>query len=97
MRAEAFFALQPNLFLSPVIAAGVTIWPAQRGIAHLDSTLLDNRVGWDARAALLFEYSINKYWSVVLEAGYSASSSVSREVWITHDMMLVGVGPKFKF
>jgi hypothetical protein len=97
LRASALFSVTSKLCINPIIGLGFSMWPKQTGKASLDSTFLNSRFGWNARAALSFEYRAAAHLAIALEIGYSASSSESDNVWITHDMMLVGIGPKFFF
>jgi hypothetical protein len=97
IRAKALFAVTTRLCINPVIGIGASIWPKSGGSAYLDSTFLNLRLGWNARAALCFDYRMTNHIALAFEIGYSASSSESDGVWITHDMMLVGVGPRISF
>lgn len=97
IRGKVSFPIQKRITVDIIVAGGVTIWPGSEDTAYIDSTFFDTRVGWDARAALGMDFIINPKISIVLDIGYIANSSVSDDIWITHDMMLVGLGPKIRF
>lgn len=97
IRAELYFPLRQKLLLELVMAAGMSIWPVHNEAGVLDETYFDQRGGWDARVSFGGEYMLFPGVAFVGTVGYSANSSESRDVWITHDMMMVAVGTRFLF
>ena len=97
IRVKALFPVMTNLMVGPVAGGGISIWPKYEGKTYLDSTFYDDRFGWDLRGALEIQYVVSPVVSIDAEVGYSISSTESRSVWISHDMMLVSVGPRIVF
>ncbi len=97
LRGMLSFPIHKRISVDIIVAGGVTIWPGSDDTAYIDSTFFDTRIGWDARAALGMDFIINPKISMVLDIGYIANSSATDDIWITHDMMLVCLGPKIRF
>lgn len=97
IRGKVTFPVKKRLLIDIIVAGGVSIWPGSEDTAYINPTFFDTRVGWDAHAALGMDLLINSKFSIVLDLGYIANSSASNNVWITHDMMLVSLGPQIRF
>lgn len=91
------FPLTEKLYINPQAVFGFSFWPESSSVPYLDSTFNELRIGWNTRFFLGFEYVCNKKLSISVDVGYSASSSCYIDSWITHDMMMLGIGPVFKF
>lgn len=98
--------LRLNLLFNPLekvefnimVASGYAFWPANTKDAYLTPTLNQTRNGWDFRTNAGVSYHVNSKLSLQFNFGYWASSSTSDNiVWITHDSMIIGLGPKLKF
>jgi hypothetical protein len=95
LRGEVLFPLSERLTLGLIAAAGLSVWPVMDTVGVLDTTFFHQRGGWNARAAFGAEWKLTSAWSLLCNVGYSASSSESDDVWITHDMMMVSVGMRW--
>lgn len=94
LRFETFEKVNFNI----LVAGGFSFWPNSTEVAYLTPSLNDTRFGWDFRAAAAADFILGNHFSLVTSFGYLASSSSSDDiVWITHDSMLISVGPKFRF
>lgn len=81
-----------------LVAGGFSYWPSNENTAYLTPTFNDTRLGWDFRAAATADFLLSDNLSLTASFGYLASSSTSDDiVWITHDSMLISIGPKLKF
>jgi hypothetical protein len=95
IRTELQFPLNRKVTLELITAGGLSIWPVHDHEAELHETFFDQRTGWDVRVAFGMEYVLNDRLSLPVNAGYSANSSVSENVWITHDMMTIDIGVRY--
>lgn len=96
IRFHILFTLLPKLNIDILVAGGLSHWPSNTNIPYLTPTYNDQRSGWNIRAMAGATYRFTDRFSMVLHLGYFASSSTSDTiVWITHDMMLISLGPKF--
>jgi len=95
IRTELHFPLTPEITLGLITAGGLSIWPIHDVPGKLHETFFDQRTGWDVRVAFGMDYRLNKTWSLLANAGYSANSSVSKNIWITHDMMTIDIGVRY--
>lgn len=80
------------------VAGGFSFWPSNTSVPELTPTLNQTRTGWDFKAMAGAAFKINPNIDLNLNFGYWAASSTSDNiVWITHDSMLINIGPGFKF
>lgn len=81
-----------------LVASGFAIWPGNTATPALTPTLNDTRYGWDFRAIAGSNIDLSTKAQLNLSFGYWASSSSSDDiVWITHDSMIITLGPKWRF
>ena len=97
-RLKLKFQTFEKIHFNILVAGGFSFWPSNSNTAHLTPTLNDTRLGWDFRAAATADFILSEKLSLTVSFGYLASSSTSDDiVWITHDSMLISIGPKLKF
>lgn len=97
-RLCAMFSPRETIKIQILIASGFAWWPANSNYSYLTPSFNENRFGWDFRAMAGFEFLLTKKTSLTVHFGYWASSSTGDNIiWITHDSMLAGFGPVFRF
>ena len=97
-RIRTIFSPVNNINIDILIASGLAFWPKKSGEAFLTPTFNEQRIGWDFRAAAGAEFLFTKKIALMLNFGYWASSSTSDNiVWITHDSMILSLGPVIRF
>jgi len=97
-RFKLKFQTFEKIHFNILVAGGFSLWPANNSPAFLTPTLNETRLGWDFRASAVSDFKISKKFSITASFGYLASSSTSDDiVWITHDSMLISIGPKIIF
>jgi hypothetical protein len=89
--------VHPKINIEALIIGGASIWPKADTTSVLEPTFFEDRFGWNVQPALGVDYKITRHWSVVLTAGYLVNTTVVKEITITHDMMLVTLGPRLRF
>jgi hypothetical protein len=89
--------VHPKLSAEALIIGGASLWPEADTTSAVEPTFYENRFGWNVQPALGIDYRINNRWSVVFTAGYLVNTTVLNEVVITHDMLLLTIGPRLRF
>jgi len=98
LRLHFLFNPFEKVHVDVLIASGFSYWPASTNHPYLTATFNDARFGWDFRAMAGVDIVLSKSAFLNVNFGYWAASSTSDDVvWITHDTMLLSLGPKWKF
>lgn len=98
LRLSLLFEPFEKINFNILVASGFAIWPGNKAAPSLTPTLNDTRYGWDFRAIAGTNFILSSKTQLNLSFGYWASSSTSDDViWITHDSMIITMGPKWKF
>jgi hypothetical protein len=98
LRLNLLFQPFDKVHFNVLVAGGFTLWPERTGSPALTPTFNETRMGWDVRAVAGANFVIGEKIDLGMNFGYWASSSTSDDiVWITHDTMILSMGPRFKF
>jgi hypothetical protein len=99
LRLKLNFSPFEKVHFDILVASGFAWWPSTSlPNAYLTPTLNENRFGWDFRAMAGAAFVVSSAFQWHVNFGYWASSSTSDDItWITHDTMLISIGPRFVF
>lgn len=98
LRLQLIFSPFKKVDFHILVAGGFTIWPSRPDAPTLTPSFNALRMGWDIRAVAGASFRLSPRFDLNLNVGYWAASSTSDNiVWITHDTMLISMGPKFRF
>lgn len=97
IRLRLAVPVHPNVNVEALIIGGASMWPKADTTSVIEPTFFDDRFGWNIQPALGVDLKLNNHWSLIFTAGYLANTTVLDEIYITHDMLLLSVGPRFRF
>ena len=80
-----------------LVTGGVSMWPKADTFSVVESTLYEDRFGWNLQPQVRVDVKVCGNLSVFFTAGYLFNTTMLREIYITHDMLLLSLGPRICF